>query len=116
MHTPIQAIRTASRPIGLWSFWDMLNHWGYSFFVVGSAIAYAELRLENYRQQKMGISSGRDITIDPDGSVVKFVHDKCNEILKFADDKELGTVPANCRRLIAKFYAAKANQLKFLMF
>jgi len=84
----------------------MLNHWGYKFFVVGTAIAYTELDLVNYRRQRAGVSDGHDVIIDIGNPILKFLKEKCEEALKFTDDEDLGAIPQNLRRLQAKLLIA----------
>jgi hypothetical protein len=91
---------------GLWSLWDMLDHWGYKFFVVGTALAYTELDLQNYRRNNVGLTSGRDLSIASSHPIVKFLNDKCDEALKFADDAQLSPIPQNLRRIKVKILAA----------
>ncbi len=114
------ATRRPSLPIfrshGLWSLWDMLNHWGYKYYVVGTALAYTELDLINHRRQNQGVSTGKDITIDPNGPAAKFLDEKCHEILKFADDQDLSPIPQNIRRLVVKIVAAKARDAANLLY
>jgi hypothetical protein len=90
----------------------MLDHWGYKFFVVGTALAYTELDLQNYRRSNVGLTSGRDLSIAPSHPIVKFLNDKCNEVLKFAGDKELNPIPQNLRRIEVKILAASGHPNK----
>jgi hypothetical protein len=90
----------------LWSLWDMLDYWGYKFFLIGTAIAYTELDLVNYRRQNIGVSTGRDLSIPANNSIVQFLNDKCTEALQFADDQQLSPIPQNLRKIQVKILAA----------
>jgi hypothetical protein len=96
----------AASPVvhGLWSLWDMLNHWGYKYFVIGTAIAYTELGLINHRRSVNALNNPNG-TIEYSNPIVKLLKDKLNEIQKFGDDRNLGAIPQNIRRLVAKIHA-----------
>lgn len=85
----------------------MLDHWGYKFLGIGTALGYMELDLQNHRKATGGSTVGHGTsTIDPDHPVAKFVKAKCDEILKLSFDCELGTIPRNIRRVHVKLLQA----------
>jgi hypothetical protein len=83
----------------------MLDHWGYIFLGIGTALGYIEVDLQNHRK-----SSDGD-TIDPSHPVAQFVKGKCDEILKLSRGIELGAIPQNVRVLEVKFLRAR-NRLQ----
>lgn len=111
-----------SHPHGLWSLWDMLDHWGYRFLGVGTALAYAETALERHRDDTNGTIAGHGTSIlPPDGTVADLVVAKCAEILKLLAEKpddpkieyELGAIPVDIQILEAKLVnSRKPHQLE----
>jgi hypothetical protein len=85
----------------------MLDHWGYRYFTIGMTISYAEVSLEAYFRLNRGLSTGRDVALDPKHAAFCDLRDRCNTILQLADDDaELGAIPQNVQRLIVKLAAA----------
>ena len=100
-----------SVPYGLWSLWDILDHWGYRFLGIGQALGFIEVDLQNHRKQTGGSLTGHGTsTIPPDHPVAKFVIAKCDEILKLVGDlDDLGAIPQNIRLLHVRFFAASPH-------
>jgi hypothetical protein len=100
----------------------MLNHWGYRFLGVGTALAYAETALERHRSDTNGAIAGHGTSIlPPDSSAADLVVRKCEEILKLLADTpegpeisyDLGAIPTNIQMLRAKLiYSRKPHQLE----
>jgi hypothetical protein len=98
-------------PNGLWSLWDMLNHWGYRYLHIGMALAYAEVDLQRYRSRAVGIAPQQDARIEASSPIVTTLEARCDDILKMAQDQELGAIPNNVQSLKAKIAAARKNAL-----
>jgi hypothetical protein len=91
----------------------MLDDWGYVYFGIGTALAYAEVDLENHRRATGGAVAGHGTsTIDPDHPVAKFITDKCNEVLSYIGDRrqDLGAIPTNIEILKAKIITARKQK------
>jgi hypothetical protein len=94
-------------PCGLWSLADMLDHWGYKFLAIGTALGYVEVRLQNHRTEANGSLIGHGTsTVDPGSEFGKFARAKINEIRGLAKDMDLGAIPRNLRVLEVKFLQA----------
>jgi hypothetical protein len=90
----------------------MMNHWGYRFLGIGTALAYSEAALEQHRWLTKGAIAGHGTSIlPPDHVAADLVLAKCDEILKLLADRpddpkieyELGAIPFNVELLKAKF-------------
>jgi len=100
----------------------MIDHWGYRFLGVGTALAYIETALERHRKNTNGAIAGHGTSILPaDHIEADFVVSKCTEILKLLADKpddpailyELGTIPVDIQVLQAKLLnSRKPHQLE----
>jgi len=87
----------------------MLNHWGYRFLSIGTALAYVETDLENYRKATNGSIAGHGTsTLDPDHITAKFIEAKCDEILGLIeDDDDLGVIPENIEILKGRIITSR---------
>jgi hypothetical protein len=109
-------------PYGLWSLRDMMDHWGYRFLGVGTALAYAETRLEQHRAATNGAIAGHGTSIlPPDSAAADLVIHKCTEIIQLLAAKpddlkieyELGSIPVDIQILQAKIVnSRKPHQLE----
>lgn len=91
----------------------MLEHWGYVYLSIGTALAYAEVDLENHRKKTGGAIAGHGTSIlDPDSVTAKFVEAKCEEVLSLAKDQEadLEPIPTNLELLRVKLIAARQQK------
>lgn len=89
----------------------MINHWGYRFLGVGTALAYAEMALERHRAETKGAIAGHGTSIlPPDSLTADLVIHKCDEFLTLLADRpddpaisyELGSIPTNIQILQSK--------------
>ncbi len=83
----------------------MLNHWGYRYFVIGTAIACTEVDLINYRRAVNALENP-GLTIEYNNPIIKNLKERFDDVRKFGDDQDLGTILQNIRRVIVKIYAA----------
>lgn len=100
----------------------MMNHWGYRFLGIGTALAYSEAALEQHRWLTKGAIAGHGTSIlPPDSSTADLVVAKCTEILKLLAEKpddpkieyELGAIPVDIEILKAKLVnSRKPHQLE----
>lgn len=100
----------------------MLNHWGYRFLGIGTALAYSEAALEQHRWLTKGAIAGHGTSIlPPDHVATELVIAKCDEVLKLLADKpddpkieyELGAIPVDIEILKAKLInSRKPHQLE----
>jgi hypothetical protein len=100
----------------------MMDHWGYRFLAVGTALTYAETAVENYRAATNGAIAGHGTSIlPPDHITADLVVAKCDEILKLLADRpddpkieyELGAIPVDIQVLKAKLInSRKPHQLE----
>lgn len=100
----------------------MIDHWGYRFLGVGTALAYAETALERHQTETKGEIAGHGTSIlPPDSPAANLVVDKCTEVLGLLADRpddpaisyELGSIPTNIQILQGKIInSRKPHQLK----
>jgi hypothetical protein len=111
MHAPIEAIYLSSRPVGLWSLWDMINHWGYLYLLVGCDLAYIETGLEEHLRNAGTTKGLGPSTLDPNGALAGLLGEKCQTILRLCEPvhEELGAIPANIGKLQAKLALARRS-------
>ncbi len=89
----------------------MLDVWGYRYFHIGLALGYAEIDLQRYRAQKTaGIASPRPSTIEPNNPMITALEGRCDDVLRMAQDQDLGAIPANVQILKAKIITARKNR------
>lgn len=93
-----------------------MNHWGYRFLGIGTALAYAETALERHRYDTNGAIAGHGTSILPaDSSAADLVVAKCAEILKLLAEKpddpkiwyELGAIPTDIQILHSKLLRSR---------
>jgi hypothetical protein len=97
-------------PYGLWSLWDMLEEWGLVCLNVGTALAYAERELEDYRTKTGGAIAGHGTSIlDPNSPATKLVEAKCLEIFGSISghQSELGSIPNSLQILAIKLQQSR---------
>jgi hypothetical protein len=94
----------------------MLDVWALLYLNVGTALAYAERELEDYRRQTCGTVAGHGTSIlDPNSQAAKLVEAKCIEIYGgiVSHQNELGSIPNSLQLLAIKIQRSrKPHQLE----
>jgi hypothetical protein len=94
----------------------MLDCWGYLYFSVGTALAYAETALEEQRWRTAGEIMGHGTsTLDPDSPDAHLVEQKCDEVLHLLSEHrgELEPLPTQVEILKAKLLAFRKARQSF---
>jgi hypothetical protein len=96
-------------PGRLWSLLDMLEKWGYFYVHVGLALGYSDLDLTKFVEAGSN-AAGLPVQIEVNHPIVSSLESRCDEILKFTKDQELGAVPSHASHIKAKIAAAKRRK------
>ncbi|MEJ2374776.1 MAG: hypothetical protein P8Y71_04895 [Pseudolabrys sp.] len=100
---------TASdRPLGLWSLWEMLDTWGYSYFLLGIGLGAVENDLRACIGERTFGIAGR-LNLDAHHPAVQKLDAILIDIEKLGEDQILGAIPANASRLRAKIEVARRS-------
>jgi len=89
----------------------MLNTWGYQYLHIGLALAYAEVDLQRYRNQKTaGVAPPQPSVIEPNNPIIDALYAKCDDILALLSGQDLEPIPGNIERLKAKIIVARTQR------